>query len=116
MAKQGKSSSRRPVPERTCVACRTARPKRDLVRVVHLTEGGIAVDETGKRNGRGAYLCRQRRCWDQAIRKGALNRALRYDLTAEETATLSRYAETLPEWLDSSQESAPESGNSSEEV
>lgn len=90
------------VPERTCIACRTQRAKRDLVRVVHLTEGGVVVDETGKQKGRGAYLCRQRVCWTLALKRGALNHALRATLTAEEVAVLQVYATTLPETLETS--------------
>jgi uncharacterized protein len=66
-------------PERTCVGCRTTRPKRELVRIVLPAEGPAAVDPTGKRNGRGAYLCRDRgtTCLSQARRRHALVRALR---------------------------------------
>lgn len=81
------------------MACRAQGAKRALVRVVRLTEGGVVVDETGKQKGRGAYLCRQRVCWSQALKRAALNRALRVTLTAEEVATLQAYAATLPETL-----------------
>jgi len=57
------------------------------------------VDEIGKQKGRGAYLCRQRACWDQALKRGVLNRALRVTLTAEEVAALQAYAAALPETL-----------------
>ena len=76
------------------------RPKRDLVRVVRLTEGGVVVDETGKRNGRGAYLCRQRSCWTLALKRGGLNRGLHTILTPEEVASLQAYAALLPETLE----------------
>jgi predicted RNA-binding protein YlxR (DUF448 family) len=66
-------------PERTCVGCRAVRPKRELLRIVLPAEGPVAVDPTGKRNGRGAYLCRDRgtTCLAQARRRRALVRALR---------------------------------------
>jgi len=44
----------RHVPQRTCVGCRTVRPKRELVRVVRTPEGTVELDPTGKRSGRGA--------------------------------------------------------------
>ncbi|GIW20195.1 MAG: hypothetical protein KatS3mg065_0491 [Chloroflexota bacterium] len=66
----------RPVPTRTCVACRTARPKRALVRVVRAPDGSIGVDPTGKRSGRGAYLCPTAECLRLAERRGSLARAL----------------------------------------
>ncbi len=67
------------LPERTCVGCRTVRPKRELFRVVLPAEGRAALDPTGKQNGRGAYLCRETgtTCLAQARRRHALVRALR---------------------------------------
>ncbi len=93
--KQKAKPRQKHVPQRTCVVCRETKPKRDLVRVVLLAEGGIIVDETGKRNGRGAYLCKQRVCWDQAIKRGSLNRALHVDLKPDEIAGLEAYAASL---------------------
>ncbi|MBN1261887.1 MAG: YlxR family protein [Anaerolineae bacterium] len=101
-----RAQKRRHVPERTCVACRTQRPKRSLVRVVHTVSGEIVVDETGKLNGRGAYLCRCRPCWEQALKRGALSRALRASVSPETEAMLRAYAETLPEALPVPEETA----------
>lgn len=83
------------MPQRTCIACRTVRPKRELVRVVRTPESDVAVDETGKRNGRGAYLCPRRACWETALSRGLLNRALRTNLTEEAEAQLADYAANL---------------------
>lgn len=80
---------------RTCVACRETKPKRELVRVVLLPDGTIEVDETGKQNGRGAYLCRQRSCWQTALKRGSLKHALRIQPTPEALASLEAYAESL---------------------
>jgi len=104
----GKRSQRRKhVPLRTCIACRTARPKRDLVRIVCTPEGAVVVDETGKRNGRGAYLCHQRNCWETAMAQRQLERALKVTLTAETKAQLREYASRLPQLpATESQESA----------
>ncbi len=88
---------RRRVPQRTCVACRSVRAKRDLVRVVRLVDGSIVVDETGKKSGRGAYLCRQRVCWDAALQLGALERALKQAVSATSRAALAQYSAGLPE-------------------
>lgn len=101
---------RKHVPQRTCVACRTARPKRQLVRVVRTPEGEVTVDETGKRSGRGAYLCRQRACWETALVRGQLERALKVTLTADAKAQLQEYAAGLPQHL------APEPRQSAETV
>jgi predicted RNA-binding protein YlxR (DUF448 family) len=64
-------------PERSCVACRTPRTKRELLRVVRTPEGAVMIDPTGRRPGRGAYLCRDAACWDLAGRRRALEHALR---------------------------------------
>ena len=74
------SPNRAHVPSRTCVACRTERPKRELVRLVRSPEGSVSVDETGKLNGRGAYLCQDPECWTLAQRRRALERALKVSL------------------------------------
>lgn len=64
------------LPIRTCVACRTPRPKRELTRLVRTPQGEVLVDPTGKANGRGAYLCPDEACWTLAERRRAVARAL----------------------------------------
>lgn len=80
---------RRHVPQRTCVVCRRQVDKRRLTRVVRTPEDGVVIDPTGKRNGRGAYLCDQAECWDKALRHvGILNGALNAQLTEAELAAI----------------------------
>lgn len=81
------------VPQRTCVGCRTTSAKREFVRVIRTPEGAVEIDQTGKRNGRGAYLCARYDCWDQALKKDRLARALRSALSPETREELRRYAE-----------------------
>lgn len=64
------------VPMRTCVGCRTARPKRDLMRVVRDPQGQVGLDLTGKRPGRGVYLCPNQQCLEKAVKGRQLERAL----------------------------------------
>lgn len=90
---------RRHVPQRTCVACRAARHKRELVRVVRTPEGTVLVDESGKRSGRGAYLCRQQVCWESALSQRKLDRALKVTVPAETIDELREYAAELPKQL-----------------
>jgi predicted RNA-binding protein YlxR (DUF448 family) len=97
MSKQARR--RKHVPQRTCVACRTARPKRELIRIVRAPEGTVTIDETGKHKGRGAYLCRQRICWETALTNRQLERALKTTFAAETTVQLREYAATLPQSL-----------------
>jgi predicted RNA-binding protein YlxR (DUF448 family) len=95
MAKKKQLVRKKHIPERTCIACRTKRSKRDLVRVVNVPSEGVIVDETGKKNGRGAYLCRQYACWSQALKRGMLTRALRTALSPEEITILQTFASSL---------------------
>lgn len=81
MARGKPAGSRKHTPQRTCVVCRQTLDKRALVRVVNTPDDGPVVDLTGKRNGRGAYLCREDACWEQALTTSVLDRALRIKLT-----------------------------------
>lgn len=87
--KQAKGPRPKHVPQRTCVACRRSDTKRGLLRLVRDADGRVALDLTGKRAGRGAYLCHQPSCWEQALKRQALERALRIDvLHGEDRAAL----------------------------
>lgn len=66
----------RKVPMRTCVGCRTVRPKKELIRVVRDPQGQLHVDATGKRSGRGAYICPSLKCLRAAVNGRRLERAL----------------------------------------
>lgn len=95
-----KSAPRRKhIPQRTCVACREKHDKRELTRVVNTPEEGVIVDPTGKRNGRGAYLCTKQSCWNAALQGNALDHALHTNVTQQEKELLSahRSATAKPE-------------------
>jgi uncharacterized protein len=62
------------VPQRSCVVCRQKRDKRQLTRLVRTESDGVVVDPTGKRNGRGTYVCDQPACWDKIIQTALLDR------------------------------------------
>jgi uncharacterized protein len=85
----------RHIPQRTCVACRRTSAKRELVRIVRTPEGGVEVDPTGKRSGRGAYLCPTPDCWRLAVQKGRLDRALKTSVSARDKEALLQYAQCL---------------------
>ena len=83
------------VPRRTCVSCGSTAAKRELIRLVR-TSAGVEPDPTGKRPGRGAYLCHNPNCWESAVRKSRLEHALRTKLTpADREALLSYRAKQL---------------------
>src|SRR5215207_11596032 len=75
---RGQTKNRRPkhIPQRMCVACRDHTAKRVLIRVVRTVDGTVEIDPTGRKNGRGAYLCGQAACWERALKTGLLGRAL----------------------------------------
>lgn len=66
-----------------CVGCREMKEKRELIRIVRTPEGEVAIDETGKRSGRGAYICRNAECLKRAIKQKQLERQLDVTLTTE---------------------------------
>ncbi|MBQ2888123.1 MAG: YlxR family protein [Firmicutes bacterium] len=81
-------------PQRTCIACRQMQDKQQLNRVVRTPEGEILLDDTGRRNGRGAYLCKNPECLKKAFKSRALERALKQPLSEEiKNELLQKYAE-----------------------
>lgn len=87
MAETKKKSSPQPgtkkVPERRCVGCQGTFPKKDLLRVLRSPEGEISIDFTGKKSGRGAYLCKNEACFKKARKTGIIRRALECEITDE---------------------------------
>ncbi len=68
-----------------------------MVRVVRTLTGEVEVDPTGKKAGRGAYLCRSRACWELAIRKRSLEHALKATISPESKSALQQFGSELPE-------------------
>ncbi len=60
------------IPMRTCIACRSEKPKKELIRIVKTKDGEFKIDRTGKLNGRGAYLCDDKACLEKIIKKKLL--------------------------------------------
>ncbi len=79
------------VPQRTCIACRKTGVKRELVRLVNVPGVAVVVDPTGKKSGRGAYLCQSRVCWENALKTGRLAQALRTEISPDTKAKLLNY-------------------------
>lgn len=75
-----------------CIGCRQKDAKRTYVRLVRTSEMRVEVDPTGKRNGRGAYLCPRRSCWQRAIDSRAVDQALKVQLDDENRVQLREYA------------------------
>ena len=70
-------------PVRTCVCCRGKFLKKDLLRVVRLADGSFIVDESGKSDGRGAYVCKNADCLKKARKKRAFERAFSMQIDDE---------------------------------
>ena len=62
------------IPMRMCVGCREMYPKKTLIRIVHDQQGNVSVDLTGKKQGRGAYICRNADCLKKALKTRQLER------------------------------------------
>jgi predicted RNA-binding protein YlxR (DUF448 family) len=92
--KSGKPGRRKHIPQRTCIVCRQVQNKRELIRVVRTLEGELVIDETGKRNGRGAYLCRQSACWEAALKGTQLSKALKMEIGEREQEMLDLWSRT----------------------
>ncbi|MBQ1188070.1 MAG: YlxR family protein [Peptococcaceae bacterium] len=80
------------VPQRTCMGCQAKKEKRELVRIVRSPEGEISVDMTGKKPGRGAYICPDLECLNKVVKSKRLERSL-------ETAISQEIYESLKEQL-----------------
>lgn len=81
-------------PMRMCIGCHEMRPKRDLVRVVRTPEGNVDVDATGKKSGRGAYVCPAPDCVEAALKNGRFERCFGRRLNPE---VISRIREEIAE-------------------
>ena len=64
-------------PMREGVGCREMKAKRELIRVIKTSDNQVLVDATGKKNGRGAYLCPRRECLEKAVKNKGLERSLK---------------------------------------
>ena len=86
----------RKIPMRMCVGCREMKPKRELLRVVRSPEGEISFDLTGRKPGRGAYVCRSVECLNQAIKKKQLERAFSAPVSESVRESLASQMPQLP--------------------
>ncbi|AYE33069.1 RNase P modulator RnpM [Clostridium septicum] len=70
------------IPLRMCTGCMEMKPKKELIRVVKSPDGDVSVDLTGKKSGRGAYICKNSACLEKAFKAKRLSRNL--DVTIDE--------------------------------
>ena len=68
---------------RKCVGCGEMKPKKELIRVLRTEENEFVLDTTGKKNGRGAYLCMSKDCFEKAVKSKGLERAFKQAIPTE---------------------------------
>ncbi len=80
----------RRIPLRQCGGCGEMKPKSELVRVVRSPEGEISLDLTGRKNGRGSYICRSVDCFNMAVKRKSFERAFGQKLSDETVAAVEK--------------------------
>lgn len=83
------------IPLRQCVGCGEMKGKKDMLRVLKTAENEICLDTTGKKNGRGAYICRSRECLQKAGRNKGLERSFKMSIPKEVYETLEKEFDSL---------------------
>ncbi|OFI07728.1 hypothetical protein CLOACE_00760 [Clostridium acetireducens DSM 10703] len=71
------------IPQRMCTGCLETKPKKELIRVVKNKEGEVSVDLTGKKPGRGAYICKNAQCLEKAFKAKRLQKNLETKIDEE---------------------------------
>lgn len=71
------------LPQRTCIGCNTSKNKNELIRIVKTSIGEIDVDLTGKKDGRGTYICKKKECLEKAIKSKRMSRAFQMEIPEE---------------------------------
>ncbi len=85
------------IPQRQCIGCGEMKGKRELIRVLKDTEGSISIDMTGRKNGRGAYLCPSVDCFRKAVKGRGLERSFKMAISKEVYESLEKEMERLGE-------------------
>lgn len=71
------------IPVRQCIGCGEKKPKNELVRVIRTPENEVCLDKTGRKNGRGAYLCPDIECFNKAVKSKGIERSLKMGIPDE---------------------------------
>lgn len=80
---------------RQCVGCQEMKSKKEMMRVIRTSEGEFQLDATGKKNGRGAYLCNDRECLKKAVKNKGLERSFKQSIPKEVYESLEKEMEEL---------------------
>ena len=83
------------VPMRKCVGCQEMKSKKEMIRVIRTSEGEFLLDATGRKNGRGAYLCPDSNCLAKAVKNKGLERSFKQAIPKEVYEALEKEMEVL---------------------
>ena len=87
--------SMKKVPRRQCIGCQEMKSKKEMIRVIKTAEDEIMLDATGRKNGRGAYLCPSMECLKKAVKGKGLERSFKMAIPKEVYETLEKEMEEL---------------------
>ena len=87
--------SKKKIPQRQCIGCGEMKGKKEMIRVIKTAEGEILLDATGRKNGRGAYLCPSEECLKKAIKNKGLERSFKMAIPKEVYESLEKEMEVL---------------------
>ena len=83
------------IPMRQCIGCQEMKSKKEMIRVIKTPEDEICIDATGRKNGRGAYICPKSECLQKAIKNRGLERSLKMNIPAEIYESLKKEIEQI---------------------
>lgn len=83
------------IPMRQCIGCREMKSKKEMLRIVRTPEGELVLDATGKKNGRGAYVCYDSSCLEKAVKSKGLERSLKVTVSQEIYENLKKELESI---------------------
>lgn len=83
------------IPLRQCIGCGEMKSKKEMIRVIKTAEGEILLDATGRKNGRGAYLCPSMECFKKAVKGRGLDRSFKMAIPREVYETLEKEMEEI---------------------
>lgn len=88
-------SNNKKVPMRKCVGCQEMKSKKEMMRVLKTSEDTFELDATGKKNGRGAYLCFSKECFEKAVKSKGLERSFKQAIPKEVYEKLEKEMDAL---------------------
>ncbi|MDO5539751.1 MAG: YlxR family protein [Eubacteriales bacterium] len=85
----------RKIPMRKCIGCQEMKSKKEMMRILRTPEDELVIDTTGRKNGRGAYLCFSRDCFEKAVKSKGLERSLKMNIPMEVYDSLKKEIEQI---------------------